>query len=107
MMVARYDRGLAARLIQPELDRTGARQAAFGADYASPDILTALALFDPRRAVELVEALPDDLAGTDPDATKNRTRISVAKVLALHGADRWRCIYQDFLYLWTPEQRHL
>ena len=108
MMVARYDRGLAARLLEPEFDRTGPRQAIFGADYVSPDILTALALVDPRRAVEQVEALPDDPApGTDHDATKNRTRISVAKVLALHGADRWRSIYQYFLFLWTPDQRYL
>jgi protocatechuate 3,4-dioxygenase beta subunit len=105
MMVARYDRGLVARLIEPELDRTGVRQSIFGADYVSPDILTALALLDPKRAVEQVEALPDDPApGTDPDATKNRSRISVAKMLALHGADRWRYLYQDFFYLWAPDE---
>ena len=108
MMVARYDRRLAARLLEPELHRIGSRRDSFGMDYVTWRLLAALALIDPRRAVEQVEALPDDPApGTDPNATKNQARIYVAKLLALHGADRWRLVYEYFLYLWTPDQRYL
>jgi hypothetical protein len=71
-------------------------------------VLSALALIDPHRAVEQVEALPDDPApGTNPRATKNQARIYVARLLALHDADRWRHVYEYFLYLWTPDQRYL
>jgi protocatechuate 3,4-dioxygenase beta subunit len=108
MMAARYDRPLAARLLEPELRQIGSHQAATGWDYVTWRILAAVALVDPRRAVEQVEALPDDPApGTDPDATKNTARIRVAKLLALHGAERWQYVYEYFLSLWTPDQRYL
>ncbi len=108
MMVARYDRPLAARLLEPELHEHGSRVTPFGMDYVTWRILSALALIDPRRAVEQVEALPDDPApGTDPNATKNQARTYVAKLLALPDADRWRLVYEEFLYLWTPDQRYL
>jgi hypothetical protein len=89
MLVARYDRGVAARILQPELDRIGSNHGYFGADYLTPNTLAALALIDPARAVAMVEALPDDPApATDPEATKSQARQSVARVLALHGDDR-------------------
>ncbi len=108
MMVARYDRPLAARLLEPELRKNGSRATPFGMDNVTWRVLSALALIDPRRAVERVEALPEDPApGTDPYAVKNRSRISVARLLALHDADRWRLIHEQFLYLWTPDQGYL
>jgi hypothetical protein len=107
MMVARYDRGLAARIVRPELEGLGIRQGVSPGESAQR-VLTALALIDPRRAVEQVEALADDPGpGTDPNATKNMACIQVAKLLALHGAERWRHVYEYFLYLWTPDQRYL
>ncbi len=106
LLLARYDRDLAARILRPELDRIGAGHEAFGQDYVTTEILTALALVDPRRAVSLVEALPDDPEpGTEPYALKSRTRRSVAKALALHGDDRWRDLFLNQIGLWTPEQR--
>ncbi len=108
MMVARYDRALAASLLEPELRKTGTYQGLFGSDYVTWRIMAAEALIDPRRAVRLVEALPDDPgAGTDSTTTKNQARIEIAKLLALHGADRWQYVYQNFLYLWTPQSRYL
>jgi hypothetical protein len=108
MMVARYDRRLAARLLEPELPKDRSRATSFGVDHVTWRILSALALIDPKRAVEQVEALPDDPApGTDPNATKNQSRIYVARLLALSDADRWRLVYEEFIYLWTPEQRYL
>jgi hypothetical protein len=108
MMVARYDRRLAARLLEPELRKIGSHQAASGMDTVTWRLLAALALIDPRRAVEQVEALPDDPGtGTDPNATKNMARLSVARLLVLHGAERWRHVCESYLYLWTPDQRLL
>jgi hypothetical protein len=80
--------------------------------FADADYLKFLrtkpALIDPRRAVERVEALPEDPApGTDPYATKNQARIYVARLMALQDADRWRLVYEQFLYLWTPDQGYL
>ncbi len=108
MMIARYDRALAAGLLEPELQKTGSHATTFGTDYVTWRVLSALAVIDPKRAVAQVEALPEDPApGTDPNTTKNQARIYVAKTLAFHGADRWRYIYQYFLYLWTPDHRYL
>jgi len=109
MMVARYDRQLAARLLEPQLREIGTHSVQTGvSDFATTIVLSALALIDPQQAVERVEALPDDLeAGTDPRTTKNRARMEVAKMLALHGADRWRHLYENLLNLWTPDQRYL
>ncbi len=109
MIVARYDRQLAARLLQPELGEIGTHSIRFGmSDFATTNVLSALALIDPQQAVDRVEALPPDPgAGTDPNTTQNRARLEVAKILALHGADRWRHLYENFLNLWTPDQRDL
>ena len=110
MLVARYDRGVAARILQPELDqiRTHRGNRGVGVDFVAPNALAALALIDPRRAVAMVEALADDPASDDiSNGTKYQALTSVAKLLALHGDDRWRRVYQQFLYLWTPDQRYL
>jgi hypothetical protein len=109
MMVARYDRRLAARLLEPELREIGTHSVRAGlSDFATTNVLSALALIDPQQAVERVLALPDDPGtGTDTRTTENRARMVVAKILALHGADRWRHLYEDFMYLWTPDRRRL
>ncbi len=65
-------------------------------------------MIDPRRAVAMVEALPDDPPSDDiSDGTKYQALTSLAKLLALQGDDRWRLVYQQLLYLWTPDQRYL
>ncbi len=109
MMVARYDRQLAARLLEPELREIGAHSIRAGmSDFATTNVLSALALIDPQQAIERIEALPPDPgAGTNPNTTQNRARLGVATILALHGADRWRHLYENFLNLWTPDQRDL
>ena len=79
-----------------------------GRRFRHAEALAALALIDPRRAVELVEALPDDPPSDDiTTGPSTRRGPRVAKLLALHGDDRWRLVYQQLLYLWTPDQRYL
>ena len=69
-------------------------------------VLCAETLIDPRKAVELIEALPESpstaINGFAP--TKNDIVIEAARLLSLHGADRWRHVYEHYLLLWTPDQ---
>jgi protocatechuate 3,4-dioxygenase beta subunit len=106
MVVARYDRKLAALLLDRELQKTGTYQGLFGSDFVTWRVLAAQALIDPKNAVELVQAIPDDPGtGTGPQDPKNQATIQIAKLLASHGADRWEHVLENFLYLWTPAQR--
>ena len=108
MMIARYDRDLAARLLRPQIEQLGALRSLTTQDFISFRVLAALAMIDPRQAVERIEKLPDDPApGLEADSPKNAARIHVARLLAAHGKERRRYIYEYFLYLWTPEQRYL
>ena len=93
----------------PELREAGNHPTRSGrGDLATANVLAALALIDPQQAVERVLALPDDTgARTDPMTTKNWARIQVAKVLAVHGADRWRHVCARLLSLGTPDQKDL
>ncbi len=96
MMVARYDRGLAGRIIRPDLE---ALEAAPGpsapvsysitSGESSGRVLSALAVIDPRQAVERVERLADNQGARKFDG---RVRLRVATMLALHGAQRHRQI---------------
>ena len=109
IMVARYDRHLAARVLEPELREIGTHSTR-GAriDFATINVLTALALIDPPQAVDRVLALPDDAGpGTNPETNKNRAPMEVAKVLARHSGDRWRYFYEHYLSLWMRDQRPL
>jgi hypothetical protein len=110
MMVARYDRKLAAQVIQPDLDRLGTLSLSVrGVDLRTHATLCALALIEPLKAADLIESLPDSptlgLRGSVPG--KNDIIVEAAKLLSLHGDDRWRYVYKRFLHLWTPDQEVL
>jgi Carboxypeptidase regulatory-like domain len=107
MMMARYDRKLAAQVIQPDLDRLGSLSlSAHGVDLRTRVTLCALALINPLKAVELIESLPESptlgLRGFIPG--KVDIIVDAAKLLSLHGDDRWRHVYEGYLHLWTPDQ---
>lgn len=107
MMVARYDRKLGAQLIQPDLDRLGKPALSFGgADLRTNFTLCTLALIDPFRAAGLIEGLPESptLGLGGGVGTKHYIIVDAAKLLSLHGDNRWRHVYERFLLLWTPDQ---
>jgi protocatechuate 3,4-dioxygenase beta subunit len=107
-MIARYDRTLAARLLEPELSQPGNRLGLFAGDYVTWHVLAALSLIDPARAVALVEQMPENPASaTDPNSTRNMALTNVARLLTLHGEDRWTYVFEHLMYLWSPEQRSL
>ena len=99
MMLARYDRAIARSLVEPL-----ARGAGPAAVYFSSrgELYAAAAAIDPKWAVALVEALPDD-----PDlkiqSPKNSARLAVATVLGRVGDQRFRNLQHSFLYLWVPD----
>ena len=109
MSVARYDRDLAARLLRPELDALGAAPspttpvgyAMSESERPTARVLVALALIDPRQAVERMERLADD-EGTG--SSRQDRRLRVARLLAIRGPERWRHIDERELILWDPAQ---
>jgi hypothetical protein len=107
MMVARCDRDLAARVIEPDLENLGRVSLSFaGTDLKTTRTLCAMTLIDPHKAVELIEAFPESpstaINGFAP--TKNDIVIEAARLLSLQGDDRWRHVYERYLLLWTPDQ---
>ncbi len=99
MMLARYDRAIARSLIEPFAQ--GGRQAAVYFSYRG-ELYAAAAVIDPKWAVALVEALPDD-----PDlkiqGPKNSARLAVANLLGRVGDQRSRNLQYSFLGLWVPD----
>jgi len=59
-------------------------------------------LIDPRRAVTMVEGLPDD-SGLDRALPKNTARRLAAEILGKHGDDRWQTARQWSALLLMPE----
>jgi hypothetical protein len=99
MMLARYDRSIARPLVEPLVRGTGsapAHRLAVGELYA------AAAAIDPKWAVELVEALPDD-PDLEPRSPKNAARLAVANLLGRGGERRFRHLQQTFLHLWVTD----
>ena len=99
MMLARYDRAIARSLVEPLARETGPARG-----YVSyrGELHVAAAAIDPKWAVALVEALPDD-----PDvklqSPKNSARLAVANVLGRSGDQRFRHLQKSFLHLWVPD----
>ena len=99
MMLARYDRAIARSLVEPLARGAGPASVYFS---NRGELYVAAAVIDPKWAVALVEALPDD-----PDvkiqSPKNSARLAVANVLGRAGDQRSRHLQQSFLHLWVPD----
>ena len=66
------------------------------------ELYAAAAAIDPKWAVALVEALPDD-ADLKMQSPKNAARLAVANVLGRSGDQRFRHLQHSFFYLWVPD----
>jgi hypothetical protein len=94
--LARYHKVIARLLIEP-------------IDPASLDDwnpLIATAAIDPRRAVELIERIPEP-AANDYQEFKNRARVEIAQALARKGEVFWKYIRSHVSYLWIPDVEDL
>jgi protocatechuate 3,4-dioxygenase beta subunit len=99
MMLSRYDRDIARSLLEPLVRGEGPARP-----YISPrdELPAAVAAIDPKWAVALVEAMPDD-ADLRIQSPKNSARLAVANVLGRAGEQRFRKLEKSFLYLWVPD----
>ncbi len=90
--LAQYHKVIARLLIEP-------------IDPASLDDLNPLiatAAIDPRRAIELIERIPEP-AANDYHEFKNRARVEIAQSLARNGDSFWKYIRSHVSYLWIPD----
>jgi hypothetical protein len=99
MMLAWYDRAIARSLIEPFARESGPALNFFS---NRGELYAAAAVIDPKWAVALVEALPDD-PNLKPQGTKNSARLAVATVLGRAGEQRFRNLQHSFLFLWVPD----
>jgi hypothetical protein len=88
MMVARYDRTIAQAVLEPILERLP-HLIAGGVSYFPETLFVAPAVVDPRRAVALLESLPEESSPRNSSAWSQQ-RMRVAEMLTLQGAERWR-----------------
>jgi hypothetical protein len=99
MMLAWYDRAIAGSLVEPFAQGSGPAPGFFS---SRGELYAAAATIDPKWAVALVEALPED-----PDlkiqSPKNSARLAVATVLGRPGGQRFRKLEHSFLHLWVPD----
>jgi hypothetical protein len=95
MLLARYDRQVAAALVEPVdsyLRSLAARTAA--PEDLNPSFITAKACIDPRGAIALVESLtlPRDSRRPDP---AYQARLRLAEVLGLPPESRWMWLWRS------------
>jgi hypothetical protein len=99
MMLARYDRAIAESLIEPFAPRSGPAQVTLS---NRGDLYAAAAAIDPKWAVALIEAIPDD-PDLKPNSSKNSARMAVATLLGRAGEQRFRKLQDYYLHLWLPD----
>ncbi|MEJ7637723.1 MAG: hypothetical protein WKF75_06965 [Singulisphaera sp.] len=99
MNLARYDRAAASAVLAPAVAAYGTTD---GDTHRQGFVAMAEVLIDPRRAVAMVEALPDD-SGHDRALPKNAARAFAAEMLGKHGDARWQTARQWGVSLWRPE----
>jgi hypothetical protein len=100
MMLARYDRVLARSLIEPLTQQNGPAGPYISSRQG--ELYAAAAAIEPKWAVALVDALPDD-AELKIHEPKNSARLAVAIVLGRVGEQRYRKLQGGYLYLWLPD----
>jgi hypothetical protein len=93
LLLSRYDRGVAATLLEPALAYIRGLPARAEGNDLTPGIILALACVDPRRAVEVVEGLPKARTLSINDPT-NWARQTLADHLARPPDRRWMSVWR-------------
>jgi hypothetical protein len=94
MVLARYDRAVAGALFAPNWKRI---QGELSDQSETRAALAAAAMLDPKRAVAIVEGLPDGEA-------KRQAGYGLAKFLALDDDKCWDYIERQLLVLWVVDE---
>ncbi len=99
MRVARYDPDTARALLDPL-----ASPLASGPDTpAAQEVIVALGLINPQKAVSVLEGIPDAPPDTVQHQSRNRARWSLAAMLARPSERRWKYLQWNFFHNWVPD----
>ena len=101
MRVARYDPETARALLDPIARRAGVRSGHHGRRHRQ--VIVALGLISPQKAVSLLEGFPDAPPDTVLHQAKNRARWDLAAMLARPGERRWKYLQWNFFHNWVPD----
>ncbi len=97
MLLARYDRQVAATLLEPMNSYVRSLAARPGSlDEFDPSVITALGCIDPRSAVALLEALTPP-RGSPRSHPANLARLRLAEVLGMPREERWKRLWGSIL----------
>ncbi len=103
MNVALQDADLASRILAPWIAMIPEFGQTRGSSAVAGVILAALALTDPRKAVTMIENLPDDPADfSGLQSPKNQARLLAASLFVRDHADQVEFINRYFVSRWSP-----
>ena len=102
MRLARYDPDLAHSLLDPIARRMADDPMDLGA-VVGREVIVALGLIDPKRAVALLEQLPDAAPDTLLHQTRERARLELAAMFTRPGERRWKYLQGKYFPLWVPD----
>ena len=106
LMLQRYDKEAADAVLEPVWDHAGLLLGTLGGSTDAWAIVPATVLADPRRAVGLIEALPED-ADLKFHRARNGARRLAAQTLTARTERRWDWFQERFLMLWFIDKEDL
>ena len=101
MRVASYDPETARALVDPLARRLAAEPNTEA--NAAGEVIVALGVISPQKAVALLAGIPDAAPGTVPHQAKNRALWDLAAMLARTGERRWKHLQWNFFHNWVPD----
>jgi len=101
-MATRYDRAVGRQVFDGFAGRALALRIGlddWGFMFKGESVFEAAAVVDPARAAAMIDSLPEP-SGLSTQELKNAARLSVARILARPGDERWRDVERNLLHLW-------
>lgn len=102
MRIARYDPAAARALLDPIIDRVAADPENVGAAIGR-EAIVALGVVNPRKALAVLDRLPEGAPGTLLRQNRNRARRELAAVLARPADLRWKYLTWEYFHAWVPD----
>lgn len=102
MRVARYDHETARALLGP-IARRLASESNTAVIFAAHEVILAMALISPQKAVALLEQIPDAAPNPVLQEARIRSRWDLAALLARSGERRWNYLQWNFFHNWVPD----
>jgi hypothetical protein len=102
MRVARYDPETARALVDPIAHRLASKPNT-AVSWADQEVIVAMGLISPQKAVALLEQFPDAPPKSALDQIKTRSRLALAVMLARSGERRWKYLQWHYFHNWVPD----